>query len=339
MGNEILNNKRWIVYVYTNKTNGKKYVGQTCRSLEIRSGTKGQGYKQCSHFWNAICKYGWDNFEHEILFENLTHEKANKLEKLLIQILRTQNPEYGYNIQNGGNDSSFQPDDIRGQKFGKLTAVMIDKSREDNKHWLCQCDCGNPELVSVSIYSLKNHITTSCGCYRLEVLKNIKFKHGMTHSPLYKIWQKMRCNDIAICDEWNDSFICFYNWSIENNYSEGLHLKRIDFSKGFSPSNCTWSTKQGARHDVTYTYDGKEMTVPDIAKSIGMNPDTLRGRIRRMGFENAITKPLRIAKRYYEYEGISHTINEWANIYNINPKTLACRLSNGKTIKEAIGIM
>ena len=34
---------------------------------ERRWGCEGRGYSGSPHFWNAISKYGWDNFEHEIL--------------------------------------------------------------------------------------------------------------------------------------------------------------------------------------------------------------------------------------------------------------------------------
>lgn len=54
MGNadkDLQNNedRRYKVYVYTNKVNGKKYVGQTCQSLEYRA-NNGRGYKRCLHF-------------------------------------------------------------------------------------------------------------------------------------------------------------------------------------------------------------------------------------------------------------------------------------------------
>ena len=40
----------------------------------------GKHYKTCPYFYNAIEKYGWDNFEHIILQKNLSQEQANILE-------------------------------------------------------------------------------------------------------------------------------------------------------------------------------------------------------------------------------------------------------------------
>lgn len=47
-------------------------------------------------------KYGWDNFDHEIIASNLTLDEANNFEILLIDKLNTRNPDYGYNIASGG---------------------------------------------------------------------------------------------------------------------------------------------------------------------------------------------------------------------------------------------
>lgn len=89
------------VYMHTNKINNKKYIGITEQKPEDRW-KNGKGYKPTSHFRHAIEKYGWDNFEHEILFDNLTTEEAALKERELIAQYKTTNREYGYNNSNGG---------------------------------------------------------------------------------------------------------------------------------------------------------------------------------------------------------------------------------------------
>ena len=68
-------NKKYTVYKHTNKLNNKVYIGITSRKVEVRWGVDGCGYISSPHFMSAIIKYGWDNFEHDILFENLTKEE------------------------------------------------------------------------------------------------------------------------------------------------------------------------------------------------------------------------------------------------------------------------
>ena len=89
------------IYIHKNKINGKIYVGQTKQSLK-RRWNNGNGYTQCPYFYNAIKKYGWDNFEHILLDEHLTKEEANTKEQDYIKYYKSSSPEFGYNISNGG---------------------------------------------------------------------------------------------------------------------------------------------------------------------------------------------------------------------------------------------
>lgn len=96
-----MNKNTYTVYCHTNKINGKKYIGITSQKPEKRWGTNGRNYKG-QKFHNAIEKYGWDNFEHELLFNNLTEQSAKDKE---IELIRTYNTQRnGYNISSGGDD-------------------------------------------------------------------------------------------------------------------------------------------------------------------------------------------------------------------------------------------
>lgn len=105
--------KKYCVYIHTNKINNKKYVGQTCQVPPERRWQNGQGYCNSTHFYNAIKKYGWDNFEHKIIAQNLTTSEANELESKLIAKHKTMNQEYGYNLTSGGDTPVFSEASIQ----------------------------------------------------------------------------------------------------------------------------------------------------------------------------------------------------------------------------------
>lgn len=81
--------------------NGKQYVGITSVNVETRW-NNGNNYRNNPYFTNAIKKYGWDNFEHIILHENLSKEQACEIEKELIKELDLTDPNKGYNLTFGG---------------------------------------------------------------------------------------------------------------------------------------------------------------------------------------------------------------------------------------------
>jgi len=92
----------YTVYLHKNKINNKIYIGITSQMPEQRWGSNGRNYKSSPHFYSAIQKYGWDNFEHKILFTNLTKEEACLKEQELIKKYNSTNRAYGYNSTSGG---------------------------------------------------------------------------------------------------------------------------------------------------------------------------------------------------------------------------------------------
>ena len=93
--------------VYIHKfPNGKAYIGITRQEPKIRWGG-GNGYVRNEYMHRAIKKYGWENIEHIILFDGLSEEDACEIEKSLIKKYRTNEKEFGYNIESGGQCSNL----------------------------------------------------------------------------------------------------------------------------------------------------------------------------------------------------------------------------------------
>ena len=90
------NKTTYIVYKHTNKINNKIYIGITKYgdNPNIRW-RNGMGYTSNKKFFSDILKYGWNNFNHEILEQNLTLAQASKKEAFYIQ--QYNSVENGYN--------------------------------------------------------------------------------------------------------------------------------------------------------------------------------------------------------------------------------------------------
>lgn len=94
----------YTVYVHISPSN-KYYVGITSQTINKRW-HNGKAYKPNKHFYYAIEKYGWENFQHEIIAGHLTKEEACNFEIALIKALKSNQREFGYNKSSGGEGSS-----------------------------------------------------------------------------------------------------------------------------------------------------------------------------------------------------------------------------------------
>ena len=102
---------KYIVYIHKNKLNGKVYVGITHYANPEKRWRQGNGYKNNPHFTSAILKYGWDGFDHFILFRGLLKEIACDIERTLI--LKNKRSGISYNIADGGEGVNSMNEYIR----------------------------------------------------------------------------------------------------------------------------------------------------------------------------------------------------------------------------------
>ena len=87
---------KYSVYMHRNKINNKVYIGITKLKVEQRW-QNGKGYSKQPKFYNAILKYGWNNFEHIILEQNILTEKE-ALKKESYYIKKYNSVQNGYNV-------------------------------------------------------------------------------------------------------------------------------------------------------------------------------------------------------------------------------------------------
>lgn len=193
--------------------------------------------------------------------------------------------------------------DLTGKKFGRLTVLyrLYNYHKRDSVYWICMCDCGN--LVEVSGANLKKNNTKSCGCFQKETAAKRFTKHNKSNTRLYKTYNEMksRCynkNDkdyqyyggrgIAVCDEWLDDFMNFYNWAMDNDYLDDLTIDRIDVDSDYSPDNCRWvdmkTQNRNTRRNRMIVINGETHCLSEWCEILNLDYNKINSRINTLGW-------------------------------------------------------
>ena len=201
--------------------------------------------------------------------------------------------------------------DLTDQEFGRLTVM---KRAENNKRcqamWLCECICGVEKIVWGA--DLRRGRTKSCGCQNIELFSARATTHGLAQHPLYHTWKSMkaRCCDpsslayknyggrgVTICAEWLDNPEAFIDWAMTNGHEKGLEIDRINNDGNYTPENCHFVTRsenqRNTRRNHSLTFAGITQCLTAWAEELGINKNTLRGRINAgWSVEKALTTPV-----------------------------------------------
>src|SRR3990167_3876062 len=125
----------------------------------------------------------------------------------------------------------------------------------------CLCGCGG------KIGIRKRHSWAGIPKYIHGHNKNA-LQHGETGTKLYLTWINMRrrCLDIknksykdyggrgiTICPEWTNDYIAFRDWAINNGYTEGLQINRINNDGNYEPNNCRFLTIEESNRNTRKT--------------------------------------------------------------------------------------
>lgn len=151
-----------------------------------------------------------------------------------------------------------------GKKYNRLTikkhAETINKNGKNRYMFWCECDCGNIcKIIELAHLKRKKNATTSCGCHKKKITRELNLIHGLSGHRLYYVWSsiKDKCNNpnnkdyrwygllgIKLHKDWMERPDLFIEY-IEKTLGpcpEKHSLDRINVRKSYEPGNLRWAT-------------------------------------------------------------------------------------------------
>ncbi|KAE9560682.1 hypothetical protein [Companilactobacillus bobalius] len=180
---------------------------------------------------------------------------------------------------------------------------------------------------------------------------HLKSKH-----PLYGVWNgmKQRCNNpnqtkyknygargIHLCENWQNNFETFFNWSILNGYSYGLTIDRIDVNGNYEPNNCRWVSQKVQQNNRSNNHlitdeNGVTKTLAEWADSAKVTEVALARRIKNgMSVNEAITKG-NLHPKFITINGETHNLKEWGAIKGYRRGLIPSRIERGWNPVKAV---
>lgn len=197
---------------------------------------------------------------------------------------------------------------IIGNVYGKLTVLSRCLNNPKKGYdFNCICACGNTAVVFV--YNLLNGVTTSCGCYRKELLSASVTTHGNARlfkkTSEYNCWiaMRQRCRDlnfegykyygargIKVCERWNSFEFFLSDMGLKPTPKHSIERDNVDGD--YELSNCRWATtteqSRNKRNNVIINYKGIEYTQRDLCKILNITDPSFNTMRNKKGIEATI---------------------------------------------------
>lgn len=200
-----------IIYEAYNLQTKKRYIGLSILSLEQRKKRhyiNALKHNHNTYFYNAIRKYGVNNFKWQILGECSSKEELNKAEKECIAFFESNNPIYGYNMTSGGDGFSGICTDehkrkisssLKGIKRSKETKEKMSKSKIGIKHSQ-ETKIKISKIQKGKISTFKGHKHTLESKIKISEKKKGKIPSIITREKLraaaLKQWARKKTNEV-----------------------------------------------------------------------------------------------------------------------------------------------
>lgn len=193
--------------------------------------------------------------------------------------------------------------DLTGQRFGKLTVLNLEKKEKGITIWKCQCDCGN--ITHVTLGHLRSGDTKSCGC-----LRHRKKQDAITKDKLYTRYRSMISR-------------CYYpsHTHYKNYGGRGIRICNEWLGENGFLNFRNWALSNGFE-------DG--LTIDRINNNGNYEPDNCRWATKSEQLRNYRKN------HFITIDGITKTMTEWAENYNLDVRTIDKRLKRGWKGRELL---
>jgi len=288
-----------VIYRFTNLVNGKIYIGQTVdfyqRMKLHRSRAKSLSYEYTNHLYNAIRKWGWENFKIEIVDLAYDWEKLNELEIKWMKDHNSLDRNHGYNMLDDGGIGSMSPEIrerarasvLEGYKSGRLKGPWLGKKRDpETIEKMRQARLGRPSWNKGKSISEEQK----------EKLRNTK-----------KFWRPVKCIETGI------------EYSSIKNAAKAINGNRYGFSKAL-------------RANLTYKGFHWDYVDPEMREKSKKRPRTeaekLASSIAKKGKPSGFGRPVMCIETGLEFKTLREAAN-WCG--GKKPNRLGSAADNGNT--------